>query len=55
MTQEGMRHLQKGLTLGYLVSKKSDRVYILVDDMKTIVSYHRDYWKAYHVEESHLY
>jgi hypothetical protein len=52
MTQKGMNHLRLGITLGYLISAKDERVYILEDNKKTIVSYHRDFWKAYHEEEN---
>ncbi len=58
MTQEGMRHLAPRneaslpLTYGYLISQKGDKVYILEDNKKSIVGYHRDFWKAYHAEEN---
>jgi hypothetical protein len=55
MTQLGMEKLQKPLSFGYLISKKGEFAYILPDDYSTILKYSRNFWKAYHAEESHLY
>ncbi len=51
MTQKGMNHLRRGLTLGYFISRKGKSVYILEDGKKSIVTYHQDFWKPYHAEE----
>lgn len=55
MTQEGMKHLRRGLTFGYIISKKDDYVYILEDGKKTINKFAESLWKPYHVEESSDY
>jgi len=47
-----MDHLEKGITLGYLISCTDDKVYVLVDNKKTIERYSRSFWKAYHEEEN---
>lgn len=55
MTQRGMEHLDLPVTYGYLISKKPGCVYVLEDEKKSITKYHRDFWKAYHAEEAHIY
>jgi len=52
MTQEGMRSMRKPLTYGYLISLRGARLFILEDNKKSIVRYHRSFWKAYHEEEN---
>ena len=53
MTQEGMRHLRRPLTYGYMISCNEKSVYVLEDEKKSIVKYSRDFWKPYHPEENY--
>jgi hypothetical protein len=53
MTLEGMKHLGKPLTFGYMISCNAKCVYVLEDDKKTIVKYSRNFWKPYHPEETY--
>lgn len=55
MTKEGMRHLNKDVSYGYIISRKGNFVFILEDSKKTIKSYSKDFWKPYHIEELDLF
>jgi len=55
MTKEGMNHLKRGVSYGYIISKKDSKVYILEDGKKSINCYHKSFWKPYHIEERDLF
>ena len=55
MTKEGMNHLRRDISYGYIISRKASHVYILEDGKKLIKSYHKDFWKPYHIEELDLF